>query len=77
MVETAASVNHREREEAMAEDRGQLALRERGHIEEGLTRGDPFRAIARTIGRSSSTVLGEMLENRHVRAFKACKSACL
>lgn len=54
----------------------QLTLRERKEIEEGLGRGDSFRAIARLIGRSPSTVSREVRENRHVRAFKSRKSAC-
>lgn len=54
----------------------QLTLRERKEIEEGLGRGDSFRAIARLIGRSPSTVSREVRENRHVRAFKGRKSAC-
>lgn len=60
----------------MAEGYKQLTLRERKGIEEGLERGDSFRAIARTIGRSASTVSREVRENRHVRAFKGRKSAC-
>lgn len=54
----------------------QLTLRERKEIEEGLGRGDSFRAIARLIGRNPSTVSREVRENRHVRAFKGRKSAC-
>lgn len=54
----------------------QLTLRERKEIEEGLGRSDPFRAIARLIGRSPSTVSREVRENRHARAFKGRRSAC-
>lgn len=54
----------------------QLTLKERRDIEEGLNRGDSFRAIARLIGRSPSTVSREVRENRHVRAFRPRKSAC-
>lgn len=54
----------------------QLTLRERKEIEEGLGRGDSFRAIARLIGRNPSTVSREVRENRHVRALKARKGAC-
>lgn len=60
----------------MAKDYRQLTLKERKEIQEGLTRGDSFREIARTIGRSPSTVSREVRENRHVRAFKGRKSAC-
>jgi len=76
MVEIATSANHREKGKAMAEEYKQLTLKERREIEEGLTRGDSFREIARTIGRSPSTVSREVRENRHVRAFKRRKSAC-
>lgn len=54
----------------------QLTLRERKGIEEGLGRGDSFRAIARIIGRSPSTVSREVRENRHVRSFRPRKGAC-
>ena len=54
----------------------QLTLKERKEIEEGLTRGDSFREIARLIGRQPSTVSREVRENRHVRAFKGRKAAC-
>ena len=54
----------------------QLTLRERKEIEEGLDRGDSFRAIARLAGRSPSTISREVRENRHVRSFKARKAAC-
>ncbi|WP_255465909.1 helix-turn-helix domain-containing protein [Adlercreutzia sp. ZJ242] len=54
----------------------QLTLRERREIEEGLTRGDSFRAIARLIGRQPSTVSREVRENRHLRAFRRRRSAC-
>lgn len=76
MVGTAASANRREKGKAMAEGYKQLTLRERKEIEEGLTRGDSFREIARLVGRSPSTVSREVRENRHVRAFKSRKSAC-
>ena len=52
----------------------QLTLKERKEIEDGLNRGDSFRAIARLIGRSPSTVSREVRENRHVRAFR--RTAC-
>ncbi len=54
----------------------QLTLKERKEIEDGLNRGDSFRAIARLIGRSPSTVSREVRENRHVRAFRPRKGAC-
>ena len=54
----------------------QLTLKERKEIEAGLDRGDPFRGIARLIGRQPSTVSREVRENRHVRAYKARRSAC-
>lgn len=54
----------------------QLTLKERREIEKGLDRGDPFRAIARLIGRQPSTVSREVRENRHVRAFNGRKAAC-
>ena len=38
----------------------QLTLKERKEIEDGLNRGDSFRAIARLIGRSPSTVSREV-----------------
>lgn len=60
----------------MDKDYKQLTLKERKEIEAGLTRGDSFRAIARTIDRNVSTVSREVRENRHVRAFKARKGAC-
>ena len=40
-----------------------------------MSRGDSYRKIARLIGRPPSTVSREVRENRHVRAFKARKSA--
>ena len=76
MVEIAESANHREKGKAMAEEYKQLTLKERKEIEAGLTRGESFREIARTIGRSPSTVSREVRENRHVRAFKARRQAC-
>lgn len=54
----------------------QLTLKERKEIEDGLNRGDSFRAIARLIGRNPSTVSREVRENRHVRAFRPRKGAC-
>lgn len=54
----------------------QLSLRERKEIEEGLNRGDSFRAIARLIGRSPSTISREVRENRHVRSFRPRKGVC-
>ena len=54
----------------------QLTLKERKEIEEGLTRGDSFREIARLTGRQPSTISREVRENRNVRAFKERKSAC-
>ena len=54
----------------------QLTLKERKEIEAGLDRGDPFRGIASLIGRQPSTVSREVRENRHVRAYKARRSAC-
>ena len=54
----------------------QLTLKERKEIEDGLNRGDSFRAIARLIGRSPSTVSREVRENRHVRAFRPRRGAC-
>ena len=60
----------------MAEEYKQLTLKERKEIEKGLNRGDSVREIARTIGRSPSTVSREVRENRHIRAFKPRKVAC-
>lgn len=54
----------------------QLGLKERSEIQEGLDRGDSFRAIGRLIGRSASTVSREVRENRTVRSFKPRKAAC-
>ena len=54
----------------------QLTLKERKEIEAGLDRGDSFRGIASLIGRQPSTVSREVRENRHVRAYKARRSAC-
>lgn len=54
----------------------QLTLKERKEIEAGLDRGDPSRGIASLIGRQPSTVSREVRENRHVRAYKARRSAC-
>lgn len=54
----------------------QLTLRERKEIEAGLDRGDSFRGIASLIGRQPSTVSREVRENRHLRAYKARRSAC-
>lgn len=54
----------------------QLGLKERKEIEEGLNRGDSFRAIARLTGRDPSTISREVRENRHVRSFRARKAAC-
>ena len=54
----------------------QLTLKERKEIEAGLDRGDPFRGIASLIGRQPSTVSREVRENRHLRAYKARRSAC-
>jgi IS30 family transposase len=42
----------------------QLTLKERKEIEDGLNRGDSFRAIARLIGRSPSTVSREVLREQ-------------
>lgn len=53
-----------------------MTLRERKEIEAGLTRNDPFREIARLIGRPPSTVSREVRLNRHVRSFKGRKAAC-
>ena len=76
MVEIPTSANHEEKGKAMAEEYKQLTLKERKEIEAGLTRGESFRGIARTIGRNPSTVSREVRENRHVRAFKARKAVC-
>ena len=54
----------------------QLNFKERKQIQDGLDRGDSFRAIARLINRNASTISREVYENRHVRAFKARKFAC-
>lgn len=64
------------RERVMKQRYTQLNLKERKQIQDGLDRGDSFRAIARLIGRNVSTVSREVRENRHVRAFKARRSAC-
>ena len=60
----------------MDEGYKQLTKKERKEIEEGLDRGDSFRAIAGLTGRSPSTISREVRENRHVRSFKGRKSAC-
>lgn len=54
----------------------QLTLKKRKEIVAGLDRGDPFRGIASLIGRQPSTVSREVRKNRHVRAYKARRSAC-
>lgn len=54
----------------------QLGLDERKEIQTGLDRGDPFRSIARLIGRDVSTVSREVRENRTIRAFKPRRAAC-
>ena len=54
----------------------QLNLKERKQIQDGLDRGDSFRAIGRLINRNASTISREVYENRHIRAFKARKAAC-
>lgn len=54
----------------------QLGLDERKLIQEGLDRGDSFRAIGRLIGRSASTVSREVRENRSVRSQRPRKAAC-
>ena len=54
----------------------QLTLRERMEIQEGLDRGDSFRAIARLVGRSPSTVSREVFGNRSVHKAQPRKGAC-
>lgn len=60
----------------MTKEYKQLTLKERKEIEEGLNRGDSFRAIARLIERNPSTVSREVRENRYVRACRIRKGAC-
>ena len=57
-------------------DYNQLTLYDRQKIEEGLNDCLGFRAIARTIERSPSTVSREVKENRTLKAVKAQKSVC-
>jgi len=57
-------------------DYNQLTLYDRQKIEEGLNDRLGFRAIARAIERSPSTVSREVKTNRTMKAVKAQKSVC-
>ncbi len=50
---------------------GTLSVTEREEISRGLARGESFRAIARRLGRSPSTISREVAKNKGVRRYRA------
>lgn len=60
----------------MATEYRQLTFLDRQRIEEGLTKGLSFRAIARSIGRDATTVSREVRINRSLKAGKVRKGKC-